>query len=61
MKKNLIPRNNKGQQHGLWVRYNYDNNSKLWFKGQYINGVEHGYWIHDWNNLVKSKIRFHLT
>ena len=59
MKKDITPKNTKFQRHGLWTFYNYNND--LLYKGQYINDIQHGYWIHDWNNLVKSKIRFHLT
>lgn len=36
------PRNEKGQRHGYWERYNP--NGQILYKGMYINGVEYGYW-----------------
>ena len=41
--KNKNPRNNKGQPHGLWI-YHFSNGI-VWYKGQFINNIRHGYWI----------------
>ena len=54
-KQNKIPYNNKRQSHGLWIFYLSDGN--LYYKGQYIKGIEHGYWIGNW---VKPNITFYL-
>ena len=43
MKKDILPFNNKGQRHGLWIIYNY--NGSIYNKGYFSNGLEHGYWI----------------
>ena len=58
MKQDITPRNNKGQSHGLWVRYNY-NNCNLLFKCQFINSIKYGYWIHNWDG-IKPIIRLYL-
>lgn len=52
----IQPKNNKKQSHGLWIRYN--DFGKLWYKGQYISDLKHGYWILRW--LTTPKITFHL-
>ena len=58
MKQNIIPKNNKKQPHGLWIFY-YPNGG-IWYKGQYLNDIEHGYWIGNWT-MSKSKITFFIT
>ena len=40
--KDITPRNDKGERHGLWEVYWY--NDKLNFKGNYIDGEKDGYW-----------------
>ena len=57
MKEDITPRNNKHQEHGFWCFYNYNN--ELSFKGQYVNGIIHGYWIENWNNDT-HKITFYI-
>jgi antitoxin component YwqK of YwqJK toxin-antitoxin module len=55
--KNISPRNNKGQRHGLWERYWDDGD--LMLKGFYNNGKRVGYseWYHYWNtNKLANKI-----
>jgi antitoxin component YwqK of YwqJK toxin-antitoxin module len=39
--KNIIPRNNKGQQHGYWEMYNAS--GQLMYKCFYHNGKSVGY------------------
>ena len=56
MKEDITPRNNKHQEHGFWCFYNYNN--ELSFKGQYVNGIIHGYWIQNW--IDKPEITFHI-
>ena len=42
-KENLINLyNEKGEAHGSWERY-WDN-GQLCYKGNYVDGREHGYW-----------------
>jgi len=41
MKKNIKPKNDKGQRHGYWEVY-FDN-GELWYKCVYINGVINGF------------------
>ena len=43
MKPHINITNEIGQNHGLWIVYNY--NGSVCYKGQYINGIRHGYWI----------------
>ena len=57
MKKDITPKNTKFQRHGLWTFYNY-NNDLLWFKGQYINDIQYGYWIFNFEN--ESEIKFYI-
>ena len=56
-KQDLKPYNNKGQQHGFRIAYVYDGN--LYYKGQYLNDIEHGYWIGNWKRQ-KPNITFHI-
>ena len=42
-KRDITPKNNKKQAHGLWICYY--NKGKIRYKGNFINGLEHGYWI----------------
>jgi antitoxin component YwqK of YwqJK toxin-antitoxin module len=42
MNKNIEPRNNKREQHGLWEKY--WSNGQLEYKGNYVNSQRHGYW-----------------
>jgi antitoxin component YwqK of YwqJK toxin-antitoxin module len=49
-KKDIRPRNNRGEAHGLWVSY-YPNDGKLSYKCFYHNGKEVGYEeLYDWGN-----------
>ena len=57
MIQNIIPYNNKNKAHGLWL--NYYNKGNLFFKGQFINGIRHGYWMDNWI-LRKQNITFHI-
>ena len=57
MKSHINIKNNKGQRHGLWIFYS--NNGKIRFKGKFINGLEHGYWIIN-RTMSKSKVRFYI-
>ena len=57
MKQNKCPRNSKKQAHGLWIWYYA--NDKIILKGQYINNVEYGHWIENWNNDT-HKITFYI-
>ena len=57
MKKDILPRNSKNKAHGLWIFYS--NNGKIRFKGKFINGLEHGYWIIN-RTMSKSKVRFYI-
>ena len=50
---NLEPRNENGQQHGLWV--SYWETGGLDYKGVYVNGLKHGMWESYW---VDGKIHF---
>ena len=55
MKKNITPRNNKKQAHGLWLCYYNDGN--LGYKGHYINDIKYGYWI---ENRFKPETVFYI-
>jgi antitoxin component YwqK of YwqJK toxin-antitoxin module len=46
--KDIIPYNDKGEQHGYWE--DYYSNGKLWYKGNYVNGKQHGYWESYYDN-----------
>jgi antitoxin component YwqK of YwqJK toxin-antitoxin module len=54
MSKDIRPRNNKGEPHGLWESYYSGGN--LMLKGFYHNGKRLGYneWYH-WNNSDKLR------
>jgi len=61
MSKNIEPKNDKDQKHGLWERYYYNDN-KLWFKCLFHNDKKVGYseWYH-WNNSGKlRKKRYYI-
>ena len=58
MKKDIEPRNHKNQRHGLWIWYYA--NDKIMLKGQFINGIRHGYWIENWLHFDKHQITLHL-
>ena len=57
MKKDILPRNNKGQLHGIWS--DYLSNGTLFRKGHYINGIRYGYWIGNWS-YFKPSLTFYL-
>ena len=57
MKPHINITNDIGQRHGLWIVYD---NGNLWFKGQFINDKEYGYWISNWS-MFKSQMIFYLT
>lgn len=42
MKKDIKPRNDKGQKHGYWV--SYWNDYSIDFRGNWINDIQVGYW-----------------
>ncbi len=47
--------NEKGERHGLWIKYYYDN--KLCYISNYINGEPIGYWdfYNSNNDLIYKK------
>ena len=47
-KKDITPRNNKGERHGYHEQY-YDN-GELWYKGNWKDGKEYGYWEFYYDN-----------
>jgi len=54
MKKDKIPRNAKGQPHGVWEQY--WNNGELAFKCVYINGNINGFdELYDWYGKPTEK------
>ena len=57
MKKHIQPYNDKKQAHGLWIWYYSTGETSC--KGQYINGIIHGYWISNWT-IVKPDIVFYI-
>ena len=57
MKKDILPRNNKGQLHGIWS--DYLSKGTLFRKGHYINGIRYGYWIGNWS-YFKPSLTFYL-
>jgi len=46
MKKDITPKNKKGQPHSLWEHYY--SNGQLYSKGNFINGNQDGLW--EWYN-----------
>jgi antitoxin component YwqK of YwqJK toxin-antitoxin module len=44
MQTELIPRDEKGRRHGLWVE-RYITKNQIMSKGEYIHGKKHGTWI----------------
>jgi len=42
MNKDIRPRNDKNQPHGLWECYFHD--GTLMYKGNYVNGKRYDYW-----------------
>jgi len=56
-KKDITPRNAKGQEHGYWERY--CPNGDLWFKCNYNNGEKIGYWEVYWGGKLYGK-SFHI-
>jgi len=46
--EDITPYNNKGQRHGYWEWYFFNN--LLTFKGNYFNGNKIGYWENNWSN-----------
>ena len=57
IKKDIRPTNNKKQKHGLWINYYF--NGDLLYKGHWVNGIRHGYWMDNWI-LRKQNITFHI-
>jgi len=66
MSKNIIQYNKSGNKYGYNQLYNFGN-TKIIYKGYYVNGVEYGY-MECYYNHVKSinvitrrlELRFHL-
>ena len=58
MKQDIRPINNKVQQHGLWICYDLDDS--LFYKGQYVNGIRHGYFIDYWKSWTNPEITFFI-
>ena len=56
MKKDITPKNTKFQRHGLWI-YHFSNGN-LYYKGQYINDIQYGYWIENWYSEKAQAILF---
>ena len=57
MKKNIKPKNDKGQRHGYWEVY-FDN-GELWYKCVYINGELNGF--EEWYSCGKiTEKRYYL-
>ena len=56
--KNITPKNNNRERHGLWKTYNY--NGDLWFKRFYNNGKEVGYEEYYSYNGILSRKRYHI-
>ena len=61
MIQNIIPKNNKKQDHGICIYY-YKYSGNLMWKGQFINDIQYGYWIDNRfiNVNYKSEITFYL-
>ena len=51
MNKDIEPKNDKGQRHGLWERYHLNDN--LWYKCVYINGKRNGFSEYYWGTTGK--------
>ena len=49
-------KNKNNKPHGLWLCY-YPSGS-IWFKGQFINDKNYGYWIFNFEN--ESEITFYI-
>ena len=45
------------EKDGLWLTTK--TNGNIWYKGQYVNYIEYGYWIDNW--ITKHQIRFYLV
>ena len=56
MKIDSKPRNSKNEPNGFWI--DYFNTGLICYKGQYINGIQYGYFIDNWIN--KPNITFCL-
>ena len=54
IKQDITPTNNKGQRNGLWLVY-YPNN--ILVKGQFINSIQYGYWMNNWNNIITLHLK----
>jgi len=58
--KDITPRNNKGEPHGLWERY-YSHSDNLRFKCLYHNGKEIGYEeFYNISNGESNKKKYYL-
>jgi antitoxin component YwqK of YwqJK toxin-antitoxin module len=49
MQTELKPKDNRGNQHGLWLERYYTNN-QIMYTGEYIHGKMHGPWIGYYEN-----------
>jgi len=58
MNKNITPRNNKGEPHGLWE--DYWDNGNLYYKCICDNGKEVGYEELYWYNGKLNKKRYNI-
>jgi antitoxin component YwqK of YwqJK toxin-antitoxin module len=56
--KNIIPRNNKGQQHGYCELYWDDGH--LWYKRFFHNGKEIGYEETYWHSGKLLRKKYHI-
>ena len=56
--REIQPRNKEGKEHGY--HEGYFSNGNLWYKGNYINGQEDGYWEWHWfgGGELMSKIYY---
>ena len=59
MNKDVEPRNDKGQRHGLWEAY-FWYNGKLMYKSFYHNGKRMGYEENNYNSGKISKKRYYI-
>ena len=57
MKKDLMPKNNKGEPHGYWEVYH--SLPILYFKGVYENGLQVGYHYHHTRETLRDNYRFY--
>jgi antitoxin component YwqK of YwqJK toxin-antitoxin module len=56
-KQDIKSYNDKGHRHGYWEEYY--RNGRLFFKGNYVSGVEDGYWqVYHTNGQLRFKGKY---